>query len=127
MSEKLTQEASTSSKSKGRWQPLLNLCQVVQLRGKLWNKYGISVNGSNFLYPEEVLFLFDSHKIEVENPSNPAAFWTKQELYNKALQIIPLSVYLVYMKLKVSFQCFDVNQQYDIFFIAEFGIHRCST
>jgi hypothetical protein len=84
------------------WQAQLGLAQVTKLRGNCWRKHGFSINNTNFFYPEEALLLFDRGYVVVTKTMNGTDYMTKQELFEAVLQVISLSCYLTYARLKVN-------------------------
>ncbi len=90
----------TKSTSEGIWKPMLGLVQIRRLRGNFWKKYGFSINGVDFLYPEEALSLYERKIIAVFGQDGRQM--DKRELFEAVLSVIPLSCYLAYAKLKAS-------------------------
>lgn len=90
----------TKSTAEGVWQPVLGLVQVRKLRGNFWKKCGFTVNGVDFLYPEEALTLYERKSIAVYFQDGP--MMDKRQFFDACLKVIPISVYLVYAKLRVS-------------------------
>jgi len=102
-----TDEGLTFSVSKSTscalWQPTLGLAQVVKLRGNFWRKLGFSINGVNFLYPEETLLLYEKQQLALSKQSDSIEnYMNKEQVYDCVLNAISLSAYLAYFKLKVS-------------------------
>ncbi|RYY89654.1 hypothetical protein EON63_00310 [archaeon] len=87
------------STAHGVWVSVLGLVQMKKLRGKFWTKAGFTVNGVDFLYPEEALSLYERKLLSIA--WQDGQMMNKKELFEVALGVIPLSVYLVYAKLKV--------------------------
>lgn len=79
------------------WSSELGLAEVVKMKGNFWKTTGFSINQRSFLYPEEALLLYDKKSILLLVESNRVSISTFYEL---VLEKIPLSCYLVYVKLK---------------------------
>eukprot|EP01031_Cornospumella_fuschlensis_P041473 gene41473-50611_t len=86
------------STAHGVWQSVLGLVQMKRMRGKFWTKAGFTVNGVDFLYPEEALSLYERKLLSID--WQDGRLMNKKELFDVALGVIPLAVYLVYAKLK---------------------------
>jgi hypothetical protein len=91
----------TKSTSHGLWQSTLGLAQVIKLRGNFWKKFGFTINGINFLYPEEALYLYEKQQLVLSKNNDLTDQMNKQETYEVALAALPLPAYLSYLKLKV--------------------------
>lgn len=91
----------TKSTSHGFWQATLGLAQVNKLRGNFWKKFGFTINGINFLYPEEALFLYEKQQLVLSKHNDLSDQMNKQDTYDSALAALPLPAYLSYFKLKV--------------------------
>jgi hypothetical protein len=88
------------NRSIAKWHSALGLAQLLKTKGKYWNKCGISVNGVNFLYPEEALWLLDVEQVYFVNDISDREFLNKQEVYQLIFSAISIPVYLTYLKLK---------------------------
>lgn len=88
----------TKSTAEGCWQAVLGLVQMRKLRGNFWKKCGFTVNGTDFLYPEEALSLYERKLLAVFHQDG--RLMDKRELFEVSLRVIPLSCYLAYAKLK---------------------------
>lgn len=93
----------TKSTSFGLWQTTLGLAQVIKMRGNFWKKLGFTINGINFLYPEEALFLYEKQQLVLSLHNDLKFEMNKKETYESVLAAIQLPAYLTYFKLKVGF------------------------
>lgn len=89
--------------SVAKWQSALNVFQLVRLKGKFWTKCGFSINGTNFLYPEEALWLQEINQVAISEDGSfdVSAIVSKQRIFELAIPAISIPVYLTYLKLKV--------------------------
>lgn len=97
-----------SSTTVAFWQRQLGLAQVTKLRGNCWRKHGFCINITNFFYPEEALLLYERGFVVITKTPNGTDYMTKQELYEAVLEVISLSCYLTYARLKVSRYCVTI-------------------
>jgi hypothetical protein len=123
-----------SSTTVAFWQRQLGLAQVTKLRGNCWRKHGFCINITNFFYPEEALLLYERGFLVVTKTPNGSDCMTKQELYEAVLEVISLSCYLTYARLKVSFEIFGssiakayISQNFIASFDLVVGLHCVST
>ena len=100
--ERILAPVVAKSTSIAFWQASLGLAQITKMRGNMWRKAGFTVNTTNFLYPEETLYLFEKGALAVTKTSHGNDFMNKKELYELVLQSIPMAGYLTYCRLKVS-------------------------
>lgn len=86
-----------------KFQPTLGLFQLVRNKGKFWTKCGFSINSTNFLYPEEGLWLHEINQLAVsdDGSAKSESVLTKEAIFNLAIAFISIPVYLTYLKLKV--------------------------
>lgn len=81
----------------GHWVPDLHLVKVVQLKGNFWKNHGFSFESSDYLYPEEAMFLHERQQIYVQMGETVL---DKRSLYELVLSSMPHACYLTYLKLK---------------------------
>ncbi len=91
-----------------KWQPSLKVFQLVRLKGKFWTKCGFSINGTNFLYPEEALWLIEINQLGISSDGTAelASMVTKEQIFHLSIPAISIPVYLTYLKLKVLSICY---------------------
>jgi hypothetical protein len=91
------------SMSVAKWQSTLQVFQLVRMKGKFWTKCGFSINGTNFLYPEEALWLLEIKKLVISEGGvmEVGSMLTKERIFQLAIPAIGIPVYLTFLKLKV--------------------------
>ena len=99
--ERLLAPVVTKSTSIAYWQQTLGLAQITKMRGNMWRKVGFTVNTTNFLYPEEALYLFEKGALAITKTQHGHDFMNKQEIYDIIMQVIPIACYMTYRRLKV--------------------------
>jgi hypothetical protein len=99
--ERLLAPVVTKSTSIAFWQASLGLAQITKMRGNMWRKVGFTVNTTNFLYPEEALYMFEKGSLAITKSSTGIDFMNKREVYEAVLKVIPIPCYLSYCRLKV--------------------------
>lgn len=100
--EKLSTSEFRSNVSVAKWQPTLKVFQLVRLRGKFWTKCGFSINGTNFLYPEEAIWLVEINQLVVLETGSvdSGTICDKKKIFSLGIPAISIPVYLTYLKLK---------------------------
>lgn len=88
------------SVSEVKWDSVVNLMHLVKVKGKFWNKCGISIGGASYLYPEETIWLLEMKQLVVVDDSHNEQ--SHEQVYQRVLSTITVPVYLTYMKLRVS-------------------------
>jgi hypothetical protein len=89
------------------WQNAIGVAQMVKMKGNFWKSMGFSINGKEFLYPEEALLLLEKNQIII---SLDGHIIEKSMFYNIVLNFIPLPCYLTYAKLKVRNKYVNINK-----------------
>lgn len=104
------EERRRSHMAYGHWIPDEQLVKVIRLKGNFWKNHGFSIEASNYLNPEEALFLHERQQIYVEFSGKVL---DKRSLYELVLASMPHACYLAYLKLKVGI---FLNQCYSLFY-----------
>lgn len=88
----------------GHWMPDLHLVKIVQLKGNFWKNHGFSFDSTDYLNPEEAMFLHERQQIYVQMGE---LVLDKRSLYELVLASMPHACYLTYLKLKtLEYICF---------------------
>ena len=76
-----------------------NWLELSQMRGNFWRVMGCRVDGKDFLYMEEVLYLMERRQLLVKFGDE---FLELQPFYESVIDLhLPMSCYMTYLKLKV--------------------------
>ena len=85
--------------AQGKWIESLKLVEVTKLKGNFWKNVGFNSKGTNYLYPEEALFLCEKKQLSVELDEKVLEM---RVFYDLVLGSMPYPCYLSYMRLKVN-------------------------
>ncbi len=76
--------------------------EITKMRGNFWKTIGHSLKSKCMLYPEETLYLLEKKSIELFEQDQTTAV-ELPAFYDSTIQLIGISCYLAYVKLKVKF------------------------
>lgn len=88
------------------WDGEFHRAEILKMKGNFWKTMGYSVKSLCYLRPEEALMLYEKGTIVVKQGE---AIIPLDIFYDKVMEVIGLSCYLVYCKLKVKFDSYFIS------------------